>query len=165
MTPSTPDIALRAIGTALAGVSMTFAGLMLAFGGDEVRVFGIEHLAIFAKPRGPAVLGLPPPPPNREKQAALDMSATGSVADIPPRAAPPARPDIVAARGNDVWLRMDGKILRASPGQVVAGLGQIGAIVHRDGGWVVLDGKGATLLALPDPANGASLFSRRLIFE
>ena len=61
MTPSTPDIALRAIGTALAGVSMTFAGLMLAFGGDEVRVFGIEHLAIFAKPRGPAVLRLATP--------------------------------------------------------------------------------------------------------
>jgi hypothetical protein len=159
MTYSTPDIVLRAVGTALAGASMAFAGFMLAFGGDEVRVFGIEHLEIFARPHGAPRDGLPP------VRGAVDMSSTGSVADLSPSSAPQLRPGIVAARGGHAWLRVDGKILPVSPGQIVAGLGQIAAIVHRDGGWAVLDEKGATLLALPDSANGAGLFSRRLMFE
>ena len=48
-----PEIWLRAVGTALAGVSIAFAGYMLAYGGGKVRVNGIDHLAIFAQPRGP----------------------------------------------------------------------------------------------------------------
>ena len=43
-----PEIALRAVGTALAGLSIAFAGYMLAYGGGKVRVNGMEHLAIFA---------------------------------------------------------------------------------------------------------------------
>ena len=44
---------------------------------------------------------------------------------------------------------------RGRPGDSVPGVGRIGAIVARDGGWVLLDDKGATL-CLPSPkgANG-----------
>jgi hypothetical protein len=49
-----PEIALRAVGTALAGISVAFATYMLAYGGAGARVNGLEYLAIFAQPRGPA---------------------------------------------------------------------------------------------------------------
>ena len=102
-----PEIALRAVGTALAGLSVAFAGYMLAQGGGRVRVNGMEHLAIFAQPRGAASaanalilpsLGQPAKP--------LDMSATGSFDASRPRAS--ARPpvEILAARADRVWLRI-----------------------------------------------------------
>jgi hypothetical protein len=46
----------------------------------------------------------------------------------------------------------------------VAGLGQIGAIVARKGGWILLDDRGKELLGVAKGAN-ASLFARRRIFE
>ena len=45
------------------------------------------------------------------------------------------------------------------------GVGRIGAIVQRDGGWALVDDKGTTLLTVAKEANGAELFSRNLIFE
>jgi hypothetical protein len=53
----------------------------------------------------------------------------------------------------------------AAPGESVAGLGRIGAIVARNDGWVVLDDKGKELLAVSKAANGTSLFTRKRIFE
>ncbi len=94
------------------------------------------------------------------------MSATGSLADSAGKAAPPVRPvEIVAAQADRVWLKIDGAIRAAAPGDSVAGLGRIGAIVARDGGWVLLDDKGAELLTVAKGANGAALFTRRKIFE
>ncbi len=85
---------------------------------------------------------------------------------------PPAKPalgarpiEIVAAEADRVWLKIDGAIRTAAPGDNVAGLGRIGAIVARNGGWVLLDDKGAELLSVAKGANGASLFTRRRIFE
>ena len=46
------EIAIRAVGTALAGMSIAFAVYMLAYGGGKTRINGLEHLAIFAQPRG-----------------------------------------------------------------------------------------------------------------
>ena len=64
------------------------------------------------------------------------------------------------------WLEIDGAICAlAAPGDSVAGVGRIGAIVALDGGWVLLDDKGATLLILARGANGALLFARKMIFE
>ncbi len=40
------EIAIRAIGTALAGMSIGFAVYMLAYGGGKTRINGLEHLAI-----------------------------------------------------------------------------------------------------------------------
>jgi hypothetical protein len=161
MIPSGPDIVLRAIGTALASGSIAFAGYMLAYGGGEVRVLGLDHLAIFAQPRGPAFIA-PPPPAHG---TFVDMAATGSVAEHAPKMQSASRPEIIAARNDRIWLRMDGKIVAAAPGEDVPGLGRIGAILRRSGGWIVLDDKGAPLLALAGPANGAALFSRKLIFD
>ncbi len=93
------------------------------------------------------------------------MAATGSVAELAPTTQSTKRPEIVAARSDRIWLRMDGKIVAAAPGEDVPGLGRIGAILRRSGGWAVLDDKGATLLTLAGPSNGAALFSRRLIFD
>jgi hypothetical protein len=88
------------------------------------------------------------------------MAATGSLA------ASPARPvEIVAAQADRVWLKIDGGIRMATPGDNVAGLGRIGAIVARNGGWSLLDEKGAELLGVAKGANGASLFTRKRIFE
>jgi hypothetical protein len=165
MIPSGTDIVMRAVGTALAGVSIAFAGYMVAYGGGKVRVVGIEHLAIFAQPRGSTIVASPPVQPPSASGAAVDMAATGSVAEIAPKPQPAARPEIIAARGDRVWVRMDGRIVAVAPGDDFPGLGRVGAIVRRDGGWAVLDDKGATLLTLAGPANGAALFSRSLIFE
>jgi len=164
MTPGHETV-IRAAGTALAGLSMAFAIYMLAYGGGRTRINGMEHLAIFAQPRGPGGF-VADPAPSAEARAPVDMAATGSLAASAGDAAPGPRPiEIVAAQADRVWLRIDGTIRAAAPGDSVAGLGRIGAIVPRGDGWAVLDDKGAELLAVSKGANGASLFTRRRIFE
>ncbi len=160
------EIVIRALGTALAGLSMAFAIYMLAYGGGKTRINGMEHLAIFAQPRGPGgAVGVPAPSPA-DTSPVVDMAATGSLAASAGKAALNARPvEIIAAQADRVWLKIDGVIRTAAPGDSVAGLGRIGAIVARNGGWVLLDDKGAELLAVAKGANGVSLFTRRRIFE
>jgi hypothetical protein len=159
------EVVIRAIGMALASLSLGFAVYMLAYGGGRTRIYGLEHLAIFAQPRG-AEGGARGPAPSADGGPAVDMSATGSLADSARKAAPYPRPvEIIGADADRVWLRVDGAIRAAAPGDSVAGLGRIGAIVARDGGWVLLDDKGAQLLTVAKGANGAALFTRRKIFE
>ena len=161
------EIAIRAVGTALAGMSMAFAIYMLAYGGGKTRVNGLEHLAIFAQPRGSAGAASPDEgPAPHGNGAAVDMATTGSFAASTGKAAPESRPiEIVAARADRVWLRIGGALRSAVPGDSVPGVGRIGAIVARDGGWALLDDKGAALLAVTKAANGAALFARKRIFE
>ena len=164
MIASGPEIWLRAVGTALAGVSIAFAGYMLAYGGGKVRVNGIDHLAIFAQPRGSAGGGVAQIARAPESNP-LDALA-GSVVDREANGEselPQAR--IVAARPGRVWLMIGGAIRSAGPRDDVPGVGRIGAIVPRDGGWALLDDKGTTLLTVAKDANGAELFSRNRIFE
>jgi hypothetical protein len=159
------EVVIRALGSALAGLSMAFAIYMLAYGGGKTRIYGMEHLAIFAQPRGEkgVVRGAVSPPAGASPQ--VDMAATGSLAPAEAKA-PRARPvEIVAAEADRVWLNIDGSIRTAVPGDVIAGLGRIGAIAPRAGGWVLLDDKGAELLSVTKGANGASLFTRKKIFE
>ena len=156
------ETVIRAVGMALASLSAAFAMYMLAYGAGKTRINGMEHLAIFAQPRGPGGAVRDPTPPSADASTPVDMAATGSLA----ASAVGARPvEIVAAQADRVWLRIDGAIRTAEPGDKVAGLGRIGAIVARDGGWVSLDDKGAELLAVAKGANGASLFTRKRIFE
>jgi hypothetical protein len=160
------ETVIRAVGMALASLSAAFAMYMLAYGAGKTRINGMEHLAIFAQPRGPggAVGGTAPAP--AEGASVVDMAATGSLAASTGQATPQARPiEIVAAEADRVWLKIDGAIRMAGPGETVAGLGRIGAIVARNGGWVLVDDKGAELLSVAKDANGASLFTRRRIFE
>ncbi len=163
MIPSGPDVALRAVGLALAGASMTFAVNMFWYGDGRVRVVGMEHLAIFAQPRGSATTGGRPAAPLIADP--VDISAIGSLGEPQPAAAEPKKPEIFAARPDRVWLRVGGRIVAAGPGEEVEGLGKIGAIVRRDKAWTVLDDKGAVLIALPASANGVALFSKTRIFE
>jgi hypothetical protein len=160
MVPSETDIVLRAGAAVTAGVSIAFAGYMLAYGGGKVRVLGMEHLAIFAQPRGPGIVAAPTP-----ALMTVDMAAIGSVAESVAKPPPAPRPELIAARSDRAWLRVNGKIIAVAPEEDVSGLGRIGAIVRRGDGWEVLDDKGATLLTLRGSANGAALFSRRLIFD
>jgi hypothetical protein len=163
---SSHEVVIRAVGSALAGLSAVFAIYMLAYGAGKTRINGIEHLAIFAQPRGPAGAVRDSAPPSVEDAPVVDMSATGSLAASLAQRGSEARPvEIVAAQADRVWLKIDGAIRMAAPGDTVAGLGRIAAILARNGGWVLLDDKGAELLAVAKGANGASLFTRKRIFE
>jgi hypothetical protein len=165
MAPANETV-IRAIGMALASVSAAFAMYMLAYGAGKTRINGMEHLAIFAQPRGPGGAVRDPASPSADPSTAVDMAATGSVAASAGQVAPGARPiEIVAAQADRVWLKINGGIRVAAPGDNVAGLGRIGAIVARNDGWALLDDKGAELLRVAKGANGASLFTRSRIFE
>jgi hypothetical protein len=160
------ETVIRAVGMALASLSMAFAMYMVAYGGGKTRINGMEHLAIFAQPRGPGNVVRDPAPPSADASKPVDMEATGSLAAPTGQAEPTLRPvEIVGAEADRVWLKIDGAIRMAAPGDTVAGLGRIGAIIARNDGWVVLDDKGKELLGVTKGANGASLFSRRRIFE
>ena len=165
MTPAHETV-IRAVGMALASTSAAFAIYMLAYGAGKTRINGMEHLAIFAQPRGPGGAIRGPALPPADAAPAVDLAATGSLAGPAGKATLDARPiEIVAAEADRVWLKIDGAIRTAAPGDNVAGLGRIGAIVARNGGWVLLDDQGKELLAVARGANGASLFTRRRIFE
>ena len=160
------ETVIRAVGMALASTSAAFAIYMLAYGAGKTRINGMEHLAIFAQPRGPGGAVRGPTPTSADGAPAVDLAATGSLAAPGGKAALGARPvEIVGAEADRVWLKIDGGIRVASPGETVAGLGRIGAIVARNGGWVLLDDRGKELLGVANGANGAALFTRRRIFE
>ncbi len=165
LLPGGPDVALRAISTSLAAVSIAFAVHMLAYGDGRIRVLGMEHLAIFAQPRGAAPALLPPPADPPVPEDVVDMAETGSLVDPSPNRPPPARPELVAAEPGRAWLRIGGAIVAAEPGQEVATLGRIGGVVEQGDEWKVLDDRGATLLTLRRSANAAPLFLRKLIFD
>lgn len=159
------EVALRAIGTALAGLSVAFAGYMIAYGGGRIRVNGVEHLAIFAQPRGPSAMKAPVLPSMADAKWALDTATTGSIA-------PNARPfsgrgpaEIVAARADRAWVRVGGVIRTVFPGDDVPEVGRIAAIAPRGEGWALIGAKGETLLTVPDRAGGAALLERKRIFE
>jgi hypothetical protein len=163
---SSHEVVIRAIGSALAGLSAVFAIYMLAYGAGKTRINGIEHLAIFAQPRGPTSAVRDSALLTGEDDPLVDMAATGSVASSAVKGAPGTRPvEIVAAQADRVWLKIDGAIRTAAPGDTIAGLGRIAAIETRDGGWILVDDKGGELLAVAKSANGASLFARKRIFE
>lgn len=73
-----PDqaIAIRAVGTALAGLSLAAAVHMLAYGEGKTHVNGAEYLAIFAEPRGQAGEASPAKPPA---PPLIDIATTGSL--------------------------------------------------------------------------------------
>jgi hypothetical protein len=158
-----PEVWFRAIGTALAGASLAFAGYMLAYGGGKVRVNGIDHLAIFAQPRGPTTTGVTEIAASRGVEP---LGASAALTDRGADAQPAPRPArIVAARPDRVWLMIGGVIRSASLNDDVPGIGRISAIVRRNDGWALLDDRETTLLTVANDANGAQLFSRKLIFE
>ena len=146
------EIAIRALGTALAGLSLATAIHMLAYGGGKsastARNTSRSSLSRAGSRWKRLPSNLPPRPSSIWRQRARSPAA-----GKPALRSRPA--EIVAARADRVWLRIDGAIRAAAPGDSVAGVGRIGAIVARNGGWVLLDDKGATLLTVANSANGA----------
>ncbi|MBV9289872.1 MAG: hypothetical protein JO288_19020 [Hyphomicrobiales bacterium] len=161
------EAALRAIGAGLAALSVAFAGYMVAYGGGRIRVNGVEHLAIFAQPRGApgATAKAPLPPSLADAKRTPDMTTTGSVDPNEPLFASPRPVEIVAARADRIWVRIDGVIRAAVPGDDVPEIGHIAAIVPRGDSWAVVGAKGETLLTVPNRANGVALFERDRIFK
>ena len=74
------ETVIRAVGMALASLSAAFAMYMLAYGAGKTRINGMEHLAIFAQPRGPGGVVRGPTPPSADVSTPVDMAATGSLA-------------------------------------------------------------------------------------
>jgi len=160
------ETVIRAVGMALASLSAAFAMYMLAYGAGKTRINGMEHLAIFAQPRGPGNVVHDPAPPSTDAAKSVDMAATGSVAASASLGTSAPRPvEIVGADADRVWLKIDGAIRMATPGETVPGLGRIGSIVGRNDGWAVLDDNGVELLAMSKATNGAAFFTRKRIFE
>ena len=163
---SAHETVIRAVGMALASLSAAFAMYMLAYGAGKTRINGMEHLAIFAQPRGPGGVVRDPAPPSADVAPAVDMAATGSLAASAGQSAPGTRPvEIVAAQADRVWLKIDGAIRTAAPGDTVRGprpdRGDRRA--RRRLGPARRQGQRASRVA--KGANGASLFTRRRIFE
>src|ERR1700749_4086016 len=105
------ETVIRAVGMALASTSAAFAVYMLAYGAGKTRINGMEHLAIFAQPRGPGGAVQGPTPPNPNGSTAVDMSATGSVAGSTAQTTVGVQPvEIVAAQADRVWLKINGGI-------------------------------------------------------
>ena len=163
------EIAIRAVGTALAGMSTAFAIYMLAYGGGGRASTDSSTWRSSPSRAETRAERLRPRASLRRAQTPPALSTWRRRVRSPP---PPARPrrsrrpiEIVAARADRVWLRIDGALRSAVPGDTVPGVGRIGAIVARDGGWALLDDKGAALLAVTKGANGAALFARNRIFE
>jgi hypothetical protein len=67
------EIAIRALGTALAGLLLASAVHMLAYGGVKTRVSNAEYLAIVAEPRQQAGVASPVKPPATP---VIDMATT-----------------------------------------------------------------------------------------
>src|SRR5258708_39883433 len=105
---SAHETVIRAVGMALARTSAAFAIYMLAYGAGKTRINGMEHLAIFAQPRGPGGALRGPTPPSADASTAVDMAATGSLTASAGLAAPTPRPvEIVAAEADRVSLKID----------------------------------------------------------
>ena len=69
------ETVIRAVGMTLASLSAAFAMYMLAYGAGKTRINGMEHLAIFAQPRGPGGAVRGPTPPEANAATAVDMAA------------------------------------------------------------------------------------------
>ena len=102
------ETVIRAIGSALAGLSAAFAVYMLAYGAGKTRINGMEHLATLAHPRGPggAVRG----PSTSSPLTAYLLSIWPPQVRSPPPVIKPRRTrgrseDVVAAQADRVWLR------------------------------------------------------------
>src|SRR5258708_9375802 len=115
MAPGNETV-IRAVGMALASLSAAFAMYMLAYGAGKTRINGMEHLAIFAQPRGPggAVRGSTPPEGNAA--TAVDMAATGSVANSSAQAVVGAPPlEIAADQADRVGRKLESGIQHLMP--------------------------------------------------
>lgn len=155
-------------GITMATCSIAFAGFMIAFR-DRPRVFGMEHLAIFAQPNRSTriVRNHLQNPDNRVGlPEAVDTTPTGS---IPSKDVPIAADgyEVIGASSSRAWLKSGDTILTVSIGQRLSGIGLVKSIVKRDGAWRLLDDNGNELRSKVDagPTTPSHPAGKNLIFE
>jgi hypothetical protein len=143
------DLALGAAGVGLAGVSVSFAAVMLVRTGQMPGVNGAEHFAIFSQPASVPYTGNSPDAPFREA-AALDYTPIGTVfskrgggqADRGVDRYPPAA--VLAGfrmRGmfqNEALVQGPSGFLMVKPGTDIEGAGSVTAIEARGRRWVIV---------------------------
>jgi hypothetical protein len=172
-TRSLVDVALIGAGLASAAASVVFAATMLARGDHAPMVNGMQYLAIFGQTQRTHTSPAAPPAPAQvaaraDADKAIDFAPTGSI----PRAvaAETAQADpyrLIAVEPGMAWLRNSAEMRIVKPGDIAPGLGRVGAIVNREGRWMLVDDSGAVLLAADPPQKAATAldpFSRRMIF-
>jgi hypothetical protein len=74
---------------------------------------------------------------------------------------------LVAAEFGFAWVREGTRIFSVRPGDLVPRLGRVGAIVRRDGRWILVGDAGAVLLSSVDPdptTDPRAPFRREMIF-
>lgn len=147
----TVDKWLGAVGLGLAFCSVVFAAVMVADRGKP-KVFGLEHLAIFAQPNKSVRVAqreqTPQQAPAISASAQLDTEPVGSIArDGSVRTGAGARYDLISAQSDLVWLKRGDALVAAAPGQTLPGLGLIASIEKRNGAWILLGANGEELLA------------------
>jgi hypothetical protein len=129
-------------------------------GDHPPSVNGLEFLAIFGRPRGPVK-------PSEEPTPALGIDTTpiGSIGNVAPADARSYA--VVAAQLDFAWVRQGARVFAVRPGDLVPGLGRVGAITLREGRWTLIGDAGATLLSSAEPrvaTDARAPFARRMIF-
>lgn len=130
------ELGLKFTGVALAGGSIAFAAQMMSNPGDQPRISGVEHLAIYAKPaRHTAQQTVPP-------RLGIDTMPVGSIKRSAPSAVL-AGYELLEASPEWALLRLpEGRITRVSRGGRIGGLGGVVSIEKRGESWALVTEKG-----------------------
>jgi hypothetical protein len=162
------DIALVGSGLATAIGCVVFAGAMLTQGEHSPNVNGLEYLAIFARPHGAGQPAADEAPyrSRADARAPIDMTPVGSIGGAPASVAGYA---LVAAQPDFAWVREGSRIFAVRPGDELPRLGRVGAILQREGRWVLASDAGVTLMSSGGARAGLDAparrpFARRMIF-
>lgn len=156
-------------GVVIATGCAAFASFMISHRGRP-RIYGMEHLAIFAQPNRSIRFAQADAPRKDDAPSDLrpiDPTPTGSIASPETSQAFQARDyEIIAGKANLVWLKRGDTILAVTIGQDVPGLGRIASIKMRNGAWRLLDADGKELLAEVENAERVRApQTKRLMFD
>jgi hypothetical protein len=155
--------AMTFCGVAVAGTVAALACLQITVNDGKPKINGAEHLALFGRPKGQerggiAVASYDTSRPQEKRMADeggggrpdVDFSTTASIGDgsEPERSerkdasVRPAerRYRIQRVTSDSAFLEARGRTIILRVGESVAGVGQLKAIVRRDGRWVAIMG-------------------------
>jgi hypothetical protein len=177
---SLADISLVGCGLLTAFTSASFASYMLIQEAHGPFVRDMQYLALFARPRrssGSATDRVPDGNPGLASlsketpiDSEVDMMPTGSISRASPAPSPTNLLRIVGGRPDVVYLSNGDAIRAVRVGDVIPGIGRVGAIAKREGGWTLLSDQGTPLFknefnTINQNIRGDTRFSRSLIFD
>ena len=155
-------------GVGLAISSTAFAAVMISQR-DHPLIYGMEHLAIFAKPNRSMRIARAPSTDAAGPTALRDLVDRTPTGTIAPReiAVDLRNIEIIGVNGDIAWLKSGENIHAVAVGQTILGLGRVAAISGRDSEWKLVGEDGRDLLAGADskPANPASPVGKALILR